>query len=305
MALTIVFRQNEKLTLIDAILIMVDGIKYLEISELGRPIKIKGCDDLVPKLSKVFRDFSFQVRNNACKHSPIISFQKTQAGYERNSIWLDKAVTYIDPLDAVCDLSVDIIHSYVGDNPGTLCLHCAAVKINEGLLIFPSTYRAGKSLLTMQFAALGHQIYTDDALCLLKNGLGKCLGISPRMRLPIPDTCSLELKKVIDSQGVFRNTRYCYINLESNEMPLHGTSAPINGIVLLERSESSTKIKLNQIQRSEVLTELILRNFARQNPAIDIIERLTQLVNDVPFGTYKMTYNNPYDAVEMIIKTFT
>lgn len=275
--------------------------EYLAVDRLSRPIATRNCSHLMPLFPFVFRDFTIALKDVPGPRAPVISLTRDNNVYQRRSIWLKSPVSYPDPLDTICDLSVDIIHSYVGDHEGMLCLHCAAVQVGQGLVLLPSTYRAGKSTLAVQLAALGTSIYTDDALCIQKNGEGRSLGISPRIRLPLPSSSSIELQQMVAANGKFRNTRYCYINMDKDQMPLHMNSAPISAIVLLKRVDG-TSPSLRPVKKSKALTELILRNFARQNPAIDIIDRLSQIVQNKNVGTFELTFDNVHSAAETLLR---
>ena len=77
---------------------------------------------------------------------PVITLTKTEKGYQRVSPWLTKPAAYPDKVDAVCDFIVDLINAYIADDPRLLCLHCAAIEFEYGLVVFPNPYKAGKSI---------------------------------------------------------------------------------------------------------------------------------------------------------------
>ena len=122
---------------------------------LQRPVSFSGCGEMIDELKIILGDWKFQEVSTATAAEPVISVRENEFGYHRKSPWLANAATYREPLDAACDFVVDLINGYVADNPGMLCLHCAAVEFSKGLVIFPATHQAGKSTLAVALAMGG------------------------------------------------------------------------------------------------------------------------------------------------------
>ncbi|NNK58698.1 MAG: hypothetical protein HKP44_15450 [Desulfofustis sp.] len=202
-------------------------------------------------------------------------------------------------MDAVCDLTVDLIHAFVTDHPGYLCLHSAAALFGQGLFLFPSTYRSGKSTLSLHLAFNGVPLFTDDALPVItETNEGMATGLYPRLRLPLPDSVSPDFRSYIRQRAVLRNNRYCYVALDHTEQLRLGTTATIAGIVLLDLNLGGDETILERTGRKEVIKEIILRNFARQNKAIDIVERIYTIVEKA--DCYKLTYSDPNHAAKKL-----
>lgn len=280
-----------------------ERVSSLQFEGIEQPVTFIDCDELYPLLKSIFRDSSIVQVPRAPEETAQITLRKTDAGYERSSLWLEAPVLHHDPVDAVCDLTVDLIHALVTDHPGYLCLHSAAALFNQGLFLFPSTYRSGKSTLSLHLAFNGVPLFTDDALPVAsESNVGIATALYPRLRLPLPESVSAGFRNYIRQRVALRNDRYCYVALDQSEQLQLGTTVPIEGIVLLDLKLDCEHMVLEQSARKEVIKEIILRNFARQNKALDIVERIYAIVDKA--DCYRLTYADPDEAAKLLIKHF-
>lgn len=276
----------------------------LHFEGVTQPIRFINCDELHPLLKSIFRDSQIELVSSDSSEDTSITIERTAKGYKRSSSWLEKPAVFKDPVDAVCDFTVDLIHAFVGDHQGYLCLHSAAALFNEGLFLFPSTYRSGKSTLSLHLAFNKVPLFTDDALPVVaETNEGMATGLFPRLRIPLPESVTPGFRNYVRQRIVLRNDRYCYVSLDGNEQPQLGTLAPIRGIVLLDLCMDNKETVLTEAGRKEVIKEMILRNFARQNKALEIVERIYTIAESTE--CYKLTYNDPDQAAKRLIRAFT
>jgi hypothetical protein len=248
------------------------------------------------------RDWSVERIEPDDARPPVITIQKTEAGFERRSKWLSKPAVFIDPVDTACDLVVDLIHAYVADHKDMLCLHCAGVEFNQGLVVFPNTYRAGKSTLSLKLVESGERLFSDDVMPISKQGdAGLALGILPRLRLPLPGQISSDFAKFIENRCGPQNDRYLYVRLGLTEQAALGTTAPIRAITILHR-EKNAEPQLSEVKKSTVVKDMILRNFARQNPGLEIVDRLYAIVEKA--ACYRLQYDNLEQASNLLKEVF-
>ncbi len=274
----------------------------LNFQALRNPVELIGCEELLPIFTNIFRDMEITRTDATGNQSSVISVEKSANGYRRVSPWLEKPVVFTDPLDAACDCTVDLIHAFVADNPGYLCLHTAAAKFNQGLVLFPSFYRTGKSTLSVHLASMGVQLFTDDALPVTADdNKAFVLGIYPRLRLPLPENVTEAFRAFVRNRAGVGNKGSCYIKLNTDELASYGTTASICGITILRRDETAPT-KLEEVDKDEVVKEMILRNFARQNPALDIVDRICTIVDNAQ--CYKLTYTNLHEATKLLKNRF-
>jgi hypothetical protein len=269
---------------------------------LSSPVAFKACKMLFPMLATVLRDWPMRSIDSDSGLEPVIRLEKVSEHYERRSAWLPNPARFRDPVDVVCDFIVDFVHAYVAEQEKLLCLHGAAVELQSGLMVFPNTYRAGKSILSLSLVSLGARLFSDDVLPIdHQTNSGVALGILPRLRRPLPATAGSTLTDFIEQRCGPQNKRYRYIRLADNELVRRGTKAPVAAITILKRS-SETKASLQSAPQSEVVRDMILRNFARQNPAIEIVDRLHAIVEQAQ--CYTLTYDSLDQAAELLENAF-
>lgn len=246
---------------------------------MSRPVALDGCDELVQDIAAILRGWRVREVPASAAPSPLITIRKTARGYDRVSPWLSKPVVFRHKVDAICDFLVDLIRGYIADNRSLLCLHCAAVAFENRLLVFPSTYRAGKSTLSIHLAATGARLFGDDVLHIEgSNNNGVAPGILPRLRLPLPDGADDGSYEFVRHRSGPQSSRYLYVNLTDGELAPFGTSAPIHGFVLLQR-DTAANPELIPASKGEILKHSILRNFSRNMSALDILDRLHAIVD--------------------------
>ncbi len=268
---------------------------------LSRPIALIGCDDLTEPIAAVLRGWRF-AEAAPSRTAPVITVERTAKGYRLDSPWLKKPLHHRDRVDAVCSFLVDLIRAYIADDPTLLCLHCAAAEFAGRLVIFPSHYRAGKSTLAAYLAAAGIRLFADDVLPIRESGNeGVAPGILPRLRLPLPKGSSAAFRAFVRARAGLGNKRYLYLDLDAEALPPLGTAAPIGGFVLLRRKEGVRAV-LAPIGKSEMLRRVILRNFAYEVAAVDIVGRLHGLV--VEGQCFVLSYADGEDAVRVLGDAF-
>lgn len=261
-----------------------------------------GCEALSPIFATVLRDWRMEKLDAPPGSEIVITLEKTAERYERRSIWQPDPVGFRAPVDAVCDFIVDLIHAYVAEHQELLCLHCAAVELKTGLMVFPNTYRVGKSLLSTKLVSLGARLFSDDVLPVLDQGpLGSALGILPRLRRPLPQTVGHALTSFINQRIGPQSARYHYVRLDTGELARRGSVSPVSVITVLKRRPQA-RPALQPARKSDVVRDMILRNFARQSPAIEIVDRLHALVAQAQCFT--LTYDTLDQAAEIIEDAF-
>lgn len=281
---------------------MLASVDHFNFAGLTRPVAFINSESLYPYLQAILRNWGIDRIEPDDNRMPEITIQKTEAGFERRSKWLSNPAVFSDPVDAACDMIVDLIHAYVADHKDMLCLHCAAVEFNQGLVVFPNAYRAGKSTLSLKLVESGGRLFTDDVLPISNQvDAGLALGILPRLRLPLPDQISSNFAKFVENRCGPQNDRYLYVRLGLSEQAALGTTAPIRGITILQR-EKNVEPQLSEIKKSTVVKDMILRNFARQKPGLEIVDRLYSIVEKV--ACYRLQYDNLEQASNLLKEVF-
>lgn len=205
-------------------------------------------------------------------------------------------------MSALCSFHFELIDWFIAENDNMLCLHCAAAQFNDGLVIFPTVVRSGKSTLSVHLAASGVRLFCDDVLPIEPSrNHGLALGILPRIRLPLPSRTSAFFRNFINNHQGLHNQHYLYVNLPRYLLAPLGEALPIRGIVLLER-KSKTQPRLQVADKADTLSEVIQQNFARQLPGTHILDRLHQIVSNAECFTLR--YSTGKQAVALLQDNF-
>jgi hypothetical protein len=274
----------------------------LSFSAIPQPVKLKGCAELVPTIGAVLRGWRMENVAEQPGVEPAIIIEATDAGYCRTSRWLSSPAVFRDPVDATCDFLVDLMKAYLAANADLLCLHCAAAQYGDGLVIFPSTYKAGKSLLVASLAQSGVRLFSDDVLPIVaSSGHGSAPGFQPRVRLPVPDDAAPGLTDFVERCAGARSARYCYLDLAADALAPLGETAPILGAVLLDRDADATP-GITPAGTDEILQSAILRNFAHNLSGLETLDRLHGIIGGA--RCYRLAYAAASQAGEMLSETF-
>ena len=269
---------------------------------LPGPVQLKNCEALLPIVRDVLRHWNIEEAPEPNPQTPIIELESTAQGFIRRSQWLDKPSRFQGPVDAACDLIVDLIHAYLAEKPDLLCLHCAAVQLPQGLVLFPNTYRSGKSTLSMKLASEGLRLFSDDVLPLsISDRKGMALGILPRIRLPLPESADAGFRTFVDQHRGPANKRYLYGNLPETTLAPLGETSPIKCIIVLERTADAPP-SIDVANKGDILKNVILRNFARQGTALNILDTLYALVEESE--CYTLRYNTLQEATDLLLSRF-
>ena len=274
----------------------------LSFEQLSRPVALIGCDNLAESISTLLRGWRCREVSALTETPPCITIRRTAKGYELESLWRKSTVAYRDEVNTVCSFIVDLIKAYIAADSSLLCLHSAAAEFAGRLVVFPSHYKAGKSLLSAHLAAAGVRIYADDVLPINERGnRGVAPGILPRLRLPLPDGVEAAFHDYVEHRSVLCNKRYKYLDLDADTLAPLGEEAPIGAFVLLRR-EAGVPPELTPVKKGEMLKRVILRNFSDEVRAADILDRLHDVVGDAQ--CFRLRYSGAAEAAELLKERF-
>ena len=274
----------------------------LTFDKVSKPVRLVDAENAPSAFVSVFRYWPWWSIPEDSSADPQICVTPAGNGYWLEAPWLAERLHYNDAVNLACGLAVQVNHSMLLERPDLLCLHGAGIEIDGRLVAFPNAYRAGKSLLTVCLAAAGARVFSDDILPVDRNsGHGVALGVSPRLRLPLPETAGGRSRRFIDDHSGAQNVQYLYVELDERRQAPFGKQSPAAGFVLLERRDGAPA-KLEPVSDGETLKQLVLRNFGRQIPAADSLDYLHGLVASA--ACYKLTYSVGDDAADVLMARF-
>jgi hypothetical protein len=264
----------------------------------GWSLGLSGCPDVAARLETILYGWGVERVAAALPDAEIArtgtSYVWSSAERPKPHLW-DKR-PWQTPMSVVTDIHDVFIDWFLDDHPDLLCLHAAAVEMSEGLVVFPSIGKSGKSTLTIALAARGHRFFCDDVLPVDPVSLeGQGLGIAPLLRKPIPDTANVAAF-VADRAGP-GNENWTYVRLRPDEMAPFGERKPIASLVLLERQERAAS-SFTPLGKSEMLKEAILQNFGARGAPAMVLDSLTRLIEAK--ACYRLVYSDAAQAADMI-----
>ncbi len=282
-------------------IVPVKDVLHLVFEGLEKPIALVDCRHLLNHFPLIFPGWQIDASTGDTQ-PPILTLRLEKSTYILEADWLEKPIRCTDKVDSICGLVANLVRAYVRGNEELLCLHGAAANFAGKLVVFPSKYRTGKSVLSACLAAANIQIFCDDVLPLnIAEGHGIAPGLALRLRIPLPDNLSSKSRKFIQSRKGLGGEQYLYVDLDNNHLAARGSQAPVGAFVLLEREEGIT-LSLEDISEAEVLHQVVWQNFARKAEAPLILERLSQLVSHAQ--RFRMRYDRAEDAVALLKETF-
>ena len=274
----------------------------LRFSDLPKPVDIAVPAEMQRVLADLLPGWEIAPWVGSPMQPVALRFEHAGREYSVTGPWVPSPVNRVDPVDAACGFIAELIRAYVNEVTERLCLHAAGVEIGGRLVIFPSTHKAGKSILSASLAAAGCRLSGDDIVLIdAKNGIGVSGGICPRLRLPLPDNLRPETRAFIAANSGPTGKRYSYLTLDETALARKEERMPIGTFVLLERTDEGAA-QLDDIEMAEALKTVIWQNFARREPSTLILERLYALVRQT--GAFRLTYSRSEDAVELLRDRF-
>lgn len=269
---------------------------------MSQPIRLVDCDALLEHLPLVFPGWSIE-QLETTRQPPVLSVTRERNIFTMEGDWLDKPIRRRDKVNAICALVAELIRAYVHDQEDLLCLHGAAAEFCGKLVIFPSNYRSGKSVLSACLASSGIPIYCDDVIPIsLSEGKGIAPGLAPRLRTPLPDNLGLKARNFIEAHNALEGTHYLYLDLDGTALVPRGRSLPIGAFVLLDREQGS-ETSFEKISEAEVLQQVVWQNFSRKAEAPRILDVLSRLVTESRL--FRLRYDRAEDAVRLLSNEFS
>ena len=201
----------------------------LQFESIDRPVQIDDDEALFSPLPSVFRYWPFHEAAGLASDEPVVTVRREGTGYRLFARWRAKPPRYSNPVNLACGLALNLNRAMLEQERSYLCLHGAGLQIGGRLVVLPNYYRAGKSALTVCLAAGGARVFSDDILPLLPDGSGMALGVSPRLRLPLPAGLGKRSLQFIKRRRGAVNAQYLYVQLEPHEQARFGETSDFGG----------------------------------------------------------------------------
>ncbi|MGO3004944.1 MAG: PqqD family protein [Halomonas sp.] len=264
---------------------------------IGPYLRLVGAQPLIPVLQAAMPGWPLSECPLQSTAPEICVWQQEDGFWQQapalpNGMWLDT------PVSAACSVIADLAGAFLHRHPEYIGLHCGAAQINDQLVIFPDSHRAGKSMLTAAFAAAGYRVFGDDVVALTPEGEGLSLGVAPRLRLPLPASLDAEFRDFINHHQGPSDDRYGYVALDETLLVSHGEKCPVGAIILIDRADSVTSPQLTALQHGEGLWQLLKQNFADTLSDQVLVAKFWSLMKHVP--CFLLRYADAFQAADFV-----
>lgn len=207
--------------------------------------------------------------------------------------------TFDNPYDAANGLAGALISVHVARLPDTICLHAAAAVVGDGLVILVGDSFAGKSSVALHLAVLGNRFFGDDQIAVTLDGsaTGFCLGLTPKVRTPLPDDSGEAFREFVAEYTAMEGDGQVYLKLWEREAASFGETAPVRALVFLDRCDSGVA-ELLPAARSAVVRSMVGTAFAPHLDSSRLVAGLTRLAGDV--ALHRLKFSSSREAAALL-----
>lgn len=270
------------------------------LAELGRCLRVQNAPDAVQALAQALSGWPLTV-HPAQGATPDTYIYRDSDGMWQGSRHEENEFELPAAASAARSLVGELVARRLEVEPALLGLHCGSVEINGKLVLFYESSKAGKSTLTVAFAAAGYRVFGDDVLGLTAQGEGVAMGVAPRLRMPMPDSFSAEFVEYAERHAGHEDERYRFVIPAENRLAHYDDTSPVSAIVLLERNPQTLEPEVVKLAPGEGLLQLLSQNFADSDtPDEELIERLLPLIQRVP--CLMLRYSEPLAGARYLAK---
>ena len=211
--------------------------------------------------------------------------------------------TFEDPYDAANGLAGALISVFVSGDPQMVCLHAGAARVGDGLVVVIGDSLAGKTSVALQLAVLGNRFFGDDqiAVTLENPSSGICLGLMPKVRLPLPEDCGDGFREFVEGYSSMQGEDMAYLKLWEGEAGTFGETALVRALVFLERVDAG-ETELRPASRSELVKTMVSTAFAPHISSPNLLSGLTRLA--AAADAYHLRFSSSRDAAALLSGEF-
>jgi len=211
---------------------------------------------------------------------------------------------YENEFDAADGLASALVAAFISRHADTLCLHAGSAQLGPGLVVLLGDSLAGKSSVALHMAAAGYRLFGDDRLAIRMGdggaATGLCLGLTPKVRLPLPADCGRRFAEYVDSFSEIRDESVAYLKLWEGEAAVFLERSPIAAFVILNRTEAGA-CAMAPASRPAIVKALLARCFAPRIDSRNLVPALTDLASSV--AGYEVGFSNSGEAASLLTST--
>jgi hypothetical protein len=272
----------------------------------GFEILVRDADILLAHLPLFLTGWPFKrIVANAGKSADIDVVQQDDGKIliARHGIGADQQV-FDEEFSAANGLASALVVAYIALQEDKVCFHAGSAQLGSGLVVLLGDSFAGKSSVALHLASAGYRLFGDDRLAVSLDAdgvpFGHCLGLSPKIRLPLPADCGPRFEEYIDSFTEIRDDGAAYLKLWEGEAANFLESAPVSAFVILERSDAGP-CTVSPKTRPEIAKALIETCFSPNIDTRSLVPAMTQMAANARGLALK--FSSSREAAALLTKT--
>jgi hypothetical protein len=272
-----------------------------------RPIRVRGFERLGAAAAEILSGWPALGLARDEPSAPVdVAIETWPGAWRVHQMSPVEATTdFVAADDAALGLIGALIAAYLAQERGRVCLHAAATRASQGLVLLLGSTNAGKSTLAAHLIERGLVSFGDDRVLLRfdpKQGdfaLG--LGISHKLRLPLPEDGSPGFAAFVRARVHSGDDSAVRLRLKPGEAVRFGTEARIQALVLIERKPGA-RATLEPAPSGQLVRELVRQSFAPQLAGERLLEVAIGLAGRS--AGYRLVYGRSVDAAALIEQHF-
>ena len=206
-----------------------------------------------------------------------------------------------DAFAAADGLAGALIARFVSRRPDAICFHAGSAQVGDKLAVLLGDSLAGKSSVALQMASSGYRLFGDDRLAVRlaeePSAVGMCLGLTPKVTLPLPSDCGTRFADFVEAFTEMRDDNVAYLKLWEGEAASFIEEAPISALVILDRREAGS-CNLSPATSPEIVEALLTDCFSPQGEAQTLLPAITRLASWV--DGYRLQFSNSAEAASAL-----
>ena len=269
-----------------------------------RPIVVTGLEPLLPYLSIFLLDWPYKAASGRAPRQADIRVQHN-GGKFRILINASnrETISVGDPVEATRALTGHLHSAFVSQLEQAASLHAAAVDSDAGLVLLIGKSQAGKSSLALNLAMRGHLLFGDDRIIVSERDeagplVGTCLGLAPKVRLPLPTNSDPEFRHFVESHMFFLDgEHYAVLHLPPSLLARFGAIRDVATIIAFERRDDLST-RLTPASRASILCDLLECAHNPRLTADRFLDMLTGWSASLP--SYRLRYSSSAEAAAFL-----
>ncbi|MEC7490087.1 MAG: hypothetical protein VYA17_10925 [Pseudomonadota bacterium] len=268
------------------------------------PFLVENVEAVLPLLPYFVTGWDIQW-SGATSNLPadIRVIELADGGFRVNSAGLGGTESvFKNSYDAAKGLAAALINQYVARDPTKIGLKTGAALVDGGLVVIIDDSLVGSGL-PLHLTALGNKFFGDVqiAVKIEQPFRGICLGLTPEVRLPLPEECGILYREFVEGYTCMERDGRAYLKLWDREASVFGETAPIQALVFLDRRKRAAA-RLCLTDDAGLMKRLLPTALAPHIPYCNLISALKRLFDETE--AYHLHYSNSRDAATLLSRRF-